>query len=57
MWRVGRFIANVIIGILRPEGVILDGENESNLDAFSEFPDDYSSDDIVYFKYMRLLYQ
>jgi len=30
---------------------ILDGENDSNLDDFSEFPDDYSSHDIVYFKY------
>ncbi|KAF0719005.1 DUF659 domain-containing protein [Aphis craccivora] len=30
---------------------ILDGENDSNLDDFIEFPDDYSSDDIVYFKY------
>lgn len=33
---------------------LLYGENDSNLDDFSEFPDDYSSDDILYFKYVPI---
>jgi len=45
------FEKNNGLRILEKISKILDGEYDSNLDDFSEFPDDYSSDDIVYFKY------
>lgn len=39
------------LGVLEKISKILDGEDSSELIDFSKFPDDYSSDDIVYFKY------
>lgn len=48
------FEKNNGLRILEKISKILDGENDSNSDDFSEFPDDYSSDDIVYFKYAHI---
>ncbi|KAL4141628.1 hypothetical protein QTP88_004236 [Uroleucon formosanum] len=45
------FEKNNGLGVLEKISKILDGEDSSELIDFSKFPDDYSSDDIVYFKY------
>ncbi|KAE9521868.1 hypothetical protein AGLY_017750 [Aphis glycines] len=45
------FKKNNGLGLLEKISKILDGEDSSELIDFSKFPDDYSSDDIVYFKY------
>ena len=45
------FEKNNGLAVLEKISKILDGEDGSELTDFSKFPDDYSSDDIVYFKY------